>query len=42
MDVFSEAKAGFGKTAESQPETSGGVVSEPEGKVRLFRVLMVL
>ena len=45
MDVFSEAKAGFGKAAEPEPETSGGVVPEQEGKVRKFssesRVLLV-
>lgn len=34
--MVSEAKAGFGKAAESEPETSGGVVSEQEGKVRYF------
>lgn len=44
--LLSEAKAGSGKAAESQPKTSGGVVSEQEGKVRHFSndlgVLLVL
>lgn len=44
--LLSEAKAGSGKAAESQPKTSGGVVSEQEGKVRYFSndlgVLLVL
>ena len=34
--VFSEAKGGFGEAAESTATASGGVVSEPKGKVRIF------
>lgn len=34
LTLVSEAKAGFGKAAESEPQTSGGLVSEQEGKVR--------
>ena len=44
--LLSEAKAGSGKAAESQSKTSGGVVSEQEGKVRYISndlgVLLVL
>jgi hypothetical protein len=34
--IVSEAKAGTGTEAEPEPKTSGGVVSEQEGKVRNF------